>query len=111
MRELLARIDERQAASCEEAVRLREQITRLGEQLAAVEHRVETILEIAEDSDSDGSESLPSAYRQILALFEDDELTVGAVGSVAPADEREIWDGCAQPAPRPRCASHSIWAY
>ncbi|MFE7077396.1 hypothetical protein ACFU96_45685 [Streptomyces sp. NPDC057620] len=82
MRELLARIDELQAAGREEAARLREQIARLSEQLAAVEHRLqrlevtrETVLEIAEDSDSDpgGPEPLSSAYRQILALFEDDE--------------------------------------
>ncbi|MCX5206678.1 hypothetical protein OG897_35405 [Streptomyces sp. NBC_00237] len=80
MRELLAQIDERQAAGREEAARLREQIAQLGEQLAAVEHRLErlevtreTVLEIAEDSDSGGLEPLPSAYRQILALFEDDE--------------------------------------
>lgn len=44
-----------------------------------MEHRLErlettreTVLEIAEDSDSGGLEPLPSAYRQILALFEDD---------------------------------------
>ncbi|GHC89502.1 hypothetical protein [Streptomyces flavofungini] len=80
MRELLAQIDERQAAGREEAARLREQITQLGEQLAALEHRLErleitreTVLEIAEDSDPGGLEPLPSTYRQILALFEDDE--------------------------------------
>jgi hypothetical protein len=80
MRELLAQIDERQAAGREEAARLREQITQLSEQLAVMEHRLErleitreTVLEIAEDSDPGGSEPLPSAYRQILALFEDDQ--------------------------------------
>ncbi|MCX4974997.1 hypothetical protein [Streptomyces sp. NBC_00620] len=80
MRELLARIEARQAAAREEADRLREQITRLGEQLTAVEDRLErlavtrqTVLEIVEDSDPGGPEPLPSAYRQILALFEDDE--------------------------------------
>ncbi|MEV0282471.1 hypothetical protein AB0I22_39810, partial [Streptomyces sp. NPDC050610] len=63
MRELLAQIDERQAAGREEAARLREQIAQLGEQLAAVEHRLErlevtreTVLEIAKDSDSGGLE-------------------------------------------------------
>ncbi|MFE7115537.1 hypothetical protein ACFU99_08955 [Streptomyces sp. NPDC057654] len=82
MRELLARIDDRQAAGREEVARLREQITKLSEQLAAVEHRLErleiareTVLEIAEDSDSEsgGAAPLPPAYHQILALFENDE--------------------------------------
>ncbi|CCK32843.1 hypothetical protein BN159_8465 [Streptomyces davaonensis JCM 4913] len=80
MRELLAQIDERQAVGRKEAARLREQIAQLSEQLTAVEHRLErleitreTVLEIAEDSDHGGPEPLPSAYRQILALFEDDE--------------------------------------
>ncbi len=45
-----------------------------------MEHRLErlditreTALEIAEGSDPGGVGPLPSAYRQILALFEDDE--------------------------------------
>ena len=80
MRELLAKIEARQAAAREEADRLRDQLARLGEQLAAAEDRLErlgitrqTVLEIVEDSDPGGPEPLPSAYRQILALFEDDE--------------------------------------
>ncbi|MFC7264813.1 MULTISPECIES: hypothetical protein [Streptomyces] len=48
--------------------------------LATVEHRLERleitrerVLEIAEDCGSGNLDPLPSAYHQILALFEDDQ--------------------------------------
>ncbi|MEU3042213.1 MULTISPECIES: hypothetical protein [Streptomyces] len=80
MRDLLARIDARTAAAREEADRLREQITQLTERLSAAERQLErlditrqTVLELAADSDPGPPEPLPSAYRQILAVFEDTE--------------------------------------
>lgn len=80
MRELLAQIEARHAAAQEEADRLRRQIDELTEQLAAAEGRLErlnttrqTVLEIAEENDHPEPEPLPSAYQQILALFEHSE--------------------------------------
>lgn len=76
MRELLEKIEARQTAAHDEADRLREQIAHLTDQLAATERVLErlqitreTLLEIA-DGDDRTSELLPSAYRQILAQFE-----------------------------------------
>jgi hypothetical protein len=76
MRELLEKIDARQSAAHDEADRLREQIAHLTDQLVAAERVLErlqvtreTLLEIASDDDQ-APDLLPSAYRQILALFE-----------------------------------------
>jgi hypothetical protein len=76
MRELLEKIEARQAAARDEADRLREEIAHLTDRLAATERVLdrlqitrETVLEIAGDDDRT-SDLLPSAYRQILSLFE-----------------------------------------
>ncbi|TPQ21195.1 hypothetical protein [Streptomyces sporangiiformans] len=80
MRELLDRIEARQAAAREEIGRLREQITQLTGRLSAAERSLErleitreTLLDLAEETDTGGPAPLPSAYRQILALFEQGE--------------------------------------
>lgn len=44
----------------------------------------ETVLEIAEANDPGGSEPLPSAYRRILALLEDDDHDYGSRTSAKP---------------------------
>lgn len=78
MRELLGKIEAREATVNEEAGCLREQIARLTEQLAAAECTLErlkttheTLLELAGEDHPSSGEQLPSAYQQILALFED----------------------------------------
>ncbi|OAH12765.1 hypothetical protein STSP_38020 [Streptomyces jeddahensis] len=50
---------------------------RWGRRLERLEITRATILQIAQDSDPGGSEPLPSAYRQILALLEDDKRSTG----------------------------------
>ncbi|WP_328765330.1 hypothetical protein [Streptomyces sp. NBC_00272] len=76
MRELLEQIETRQAAARDLADRLREQITQFAAQLAEAERRLErleiareTLLEIAQDTDTGDLDPLPSAYSQILVLF------------------------------------------
>ena len=76
MQEFLEQIEIREAAGRDLADRLRSQISELTAQLAAAEQALErlkitreTILEIAPDRPG-GLAPLPSAYRQILALFE-----------------------------------------
>ncbi|MGW6275810.1 hypothetical protein [Streptomyces sp. NPDC055060] len=76
MQEFLEQIEIREAAGRDLADRLRTQIAELTAQLAAAEQMLErlkitreTILEIAPDLPG-GLAPLPSAYRQILALFE-----------------------------------------
>ncbi|MGW8362903.1 hypothetical protein ACWGK1_20300 [Streptomyces wedmorensis] len=76
MRELLEKIEARQTAARDEADRLREQIAHLTDQLAGAERVLErlqitreTLLEIVGEDDR-SSDLLPSAYRQIVALFE-----------------------------------------
>ncbi|AZP23010.1 hypothetical protein EJC51_47250 [Streptomyces aquilus] len=77
MQEFLEQLEIREAAGRDLADRLRTQIAELTTQLAAAEKALErlritreTILEIAPDLPG-GLAPLPSAYRQILALFED----------------------------------------
>ncbi|WP_369780040.1 hypothetical protein [Streptomyces sp. R33] len=76
MRELLEKIEARQTAARDEAGRLHEQIAHLTDQLARAERVLErlqitreTLLELAGEDDRT-SGPLPSAYRQILTLFE-----------------------------------------
>ncbi|MGA5135545.1 hypothetical protein ACPCTO_38075 [Streptomyces olivoreticuli] len=77
MRELLEKIETRQQLVRETAERLRDQIARLAEQLAAAEQTLnrldttrETILELAAEDGTPPPEPLSAGYREILALFE-----------------------------------------
>ncbi|WP_371674229.1 hypothetical protein OG985_46225 [Streptomyces sp. NBC_00289] len=79
MHQFLEQLQIREAAARDLADKLRSQIAELTTQLEAAERALqrlrityETILEIAPDLPG-GLEPLPSAYRQILALFEDTE--------------------------------------
>ncbi|WP_394427180.1 hypothetical protein [Streptomyces sp. SGAir0957] len=77
MHQFLEQLEIREAAARDLADKLRAQIAELTAQLQATEAALqrlritrETILEIAPDLPG-GLEPLPSAYRQILTLFED----------------------------------------
>ncbi|MFG1703452.1 hypothetical protein ACFLIM_09675 [Nonomuraea sp. M3C6] len=79
VREFLERLAEREAAAQAEAVRLREQITELSQQLSAAEDVLsrlhitrETILEMTGESSetASGILALSPVYRQILAIVE-----------------------------------------
>ena len=77
MRELLDKIEARQRLVQDTVERLREQITLLGEQLAAAERTLqrlqvtrETVLELAAEDGTPLPEPLPPGYREILAAFE-----------------------------------------
>ncbi|MBD0673533.1 hypothetical protein [Streptomyces sp. CBMA156] len=77
MREFLDKIESRQQLVCETAEQLREQITRLTEELAAAENTLkrlqstrETILELAAEDGTGPPEALPPGYREILAVIE-----------------------------------------
>jgi hypothetical protein len=77
VRELLDKIEARQRLVRETVERLREQIAELTEHLAAAERTLErlettreTVLELATEDGAPPPEPLPSGYREILALFE-----------------------------------------
>ncbi|MFE2970392.1 hypothetical protein ACFXKC_43445 [Streptomyces sp. NPDC059340] len=77
MRQLLDKIETRQRLVRETVERLREQIAELTGQLATAERTLEplemtreTILELVAEDGSPPPEPLPSGYREILALFE-----------------------------------------
>lgn len=79
MRDMLEKISTRQRLVRETVEHLREQIARLGEQLAAAERTLErleithaTVLELAAEDEHPPPEAepLPPGYREILALFE-----------------------------------------